>query len=199
MVTLHREYLYNDLIKLFENPDVVEYFPFKVSFKGEMGVDTGGLSREAFFTFWEDVYTKHCDGACLVTPIVCAGLNSHHLKILGRIISYGYISCGFLPVRIGFPTLAAILVQSFSDVSADILLRTFKNSLTPVDLSTVNEALSCKTTYPPYLSSKLIDLFSRYDCLEVPKPGNILRLCQHICQYLFIDKPFLAIIRNFER
>ena len=43
------------------------------------------------------------------------------------------------------------------------------------------------------MRGKLI-AFSQYDCLEVPKAGNILRLCQYSACYLFIDKPFAAIL-----
>ncbi len=191
---LQRDNLYVDMMSLFKDPQVVEHYPFAVVFQREKGVDTGGLSREAFSTFWEEAYSKHFDGSCLVTPRVCAGLKGIPLQILGRILSYGYISCGFLPVRIAFPTLAAILLTSFAEITDDILLQTFKVSLSPVDLSSIKEALSIQTAYPQGLLSKLINIFSRFDCLEVPNPGNILRLCQHSCRWLYIDKPFSAIV-----
>lgn len=86
------------------------------------------------------------------------------------------------------------LVTSFGDLTADILLQSFKDSFTPVDLSTINEALLCQTGYSQQLAARLMNLFSRFDCLEMPKPGNILRLCQQSCRYMCIDKPFSAIV-----
>lgn len=81
-------------------------------------------------------------------PVMYAGLNDLTLQTLGQIISVGYLTCGFLPIRIAFPTLAAILLRSTLDLSADILFDTFKASLTHVDLITINEALQCKSSYP---------------------------------------------------
>lgn len=190
---LRRLHIYSDMMTLFENPDIVCQYPFWVRFEGEKGIDTGGLTREAFSAFWEKAYLKHFDGSPLLRPMMCAGLNDITLQTLGRILSVGYLTCGFLPVRIAFPTLAAILLRSTPALSADILLNTFRESLTPVDCNTINEAMQCKSAYPQKLTTKLIDLFSRYDCLEVPKAENILRLCQHSAHYLFIDKPFSVI------
>ena len=186
-------HIYNDMIKLFDSHNVILQHPFRVHFEGEMGIDTGGLTRDAFSAFWEKAYFKHFDGSPLLRPVIYAGLNDVTLQTLGRILSFGYLTCGFLPARIAFPTLAAILLRSTPDFPADILFNTFKTSLTPVDLSTINEALQCKSTYPQKLSAKLINLFSRYDCLEVPTSKNILALCQQSARYQFIHKPFSAI------
>ena len=181
------------MMELSNNPDIVMQHPFRVHFEGEMGIDTGGLTREAFSAFWEKAYFKHFDGSPLLRPVMYAGLNDLTLQTLGRILSVGYLTCGFLPIRIAFPTLAAILLRSTPDLPADILFDTFKASLTPVDLNTINKALQCKSAYPQELSNKLIDVFSRYDCLETPKAGNILALCQQSACYLFINMPFSAI------
>ena len=78
-------------------------YPFQVSFQGESGVDTGGLSREAFSTFWELTYQKHFDGSSSFTPVVSTCIDSATLQALGRVLSFGYIVCGFLPLRISFP------------------------------------------------------------------------------------------------
>ena len=114
------------------------------------------------------------------------------MEVLGRVLSYGYISSGFVPVKISFPTLAAILVTSFSEITAEMFLQSFKDYLTQVDLFTIKDAF-CQKEYSRQLTTKLINIFSRFDCLEVPKPGNILRLCQQSCKYC-IGKPFSAIM-----
>lgn len=190
---LRREHIYSDMMDLFNDPDIAMQHPLRVRFQGEMGVDTGGLTREGFSAFWQKAYLKHFDGSPLLRPVMYAGLNDLRLATLGRILSVGCLTCGFLPVRIAFPTLAAILMRSTPDLPADILFDTLKASLTPVDFNIIGEALQCKSPYPKKLFTKLIDLFSHYDFLEVPKAGNILALCQPSAAYLFINKPFSAI------
>ena len=63
--------------------------------------------------------------------------------MLGRILSFGYIACGFLPVRIAFPTLAAMLLHPLLDFLPDLLVEIFRDSLTPVDAATIKKALAC--------------------------------------------------------
>ena len=175
-------------------------YPFRVSFQGERGVDTGGLSREAFSTFLELAYQKDFDGSSSLTPVVSTCLDSATLQILGRILSFGYIACGFLPVRIAFPTLAAMLLHPLPDFPPDILVDTFRDLLTPVDAATIKEALACREqeNFPQRLFNQLVNVFASFDCLEVPKPCNILKLCERSARYLCLTKPF-AVVTEFGR
>lgn len=158
-------------------------------------MDTGGLSREAFSTFWELAYQKHFDGSATLVPVVSTCLDSATLQILGRILSFGYIACGFLPVRIAFPTLAAMLLHPLPDFSPDFLVEAFRDSLTPVDAATIKEALACRAreNFPQRLFNRLINVFTSFDCLEVPKLCNILKLCERSASYLCLTKPFAVV------
>jgi hypothetical protein len=158
--SMNRSKVFNRMMELFGDPCSSDKFPFIVRFEGEMGVDTGGLAREAFSIFWEEACAKYFDGPCVVTPLIHAGQQSLPLEVLGRVLSYGYISSGFLPVKISFPTLAAILVSSFSEITAEMFLQSFKDYLTPVDLFTTKEAF-CRTEYSRQLTTRLINIFSR--------------------------------------
>ena len=187
--------MYEDMLQLFMSEEAVMEYPFRVRFQGERGVDTGGLSREAFSTFWELVYQKHFDGSSSLTPVVSTCLESATLQILGRILSFGYIACGFLPVRIAFPTLVGMLLHPLPDFPPDFLVEAFRDSLTPVDAATVKEALACRERekFPQRLFNRLVNVFAFYDCLEVPKPCNILKLCERSARYMCLTKPFAVV------
>ena len=165
---LRREYLYEDMLQLFSSEEAAMEYPFQVTFQGERGVDTGGLSREAFSTF-----------------------GSLHIKI----ISMGVQACGFLPVRIAFPTMAAMLLHPLLDFPPDFLVEAFRDSLTPVDAVAIKEALACREreNFPQRLFNQLINVFASFECLEVPKPCNILKLCERSARYLCLTKPFAAV------
>ena len=160
---LRRDSLYDDMITLFSDEDIALKQPFRVYFAGEKGIDTGGLSCEAFSTFWELAYQHHFDGSCLLTPVVSGGINNSTFQVMGRILSTCYI---FIPVRIAFPCLSSILLASQGGVcvAADMLVETFRESLNPVDSISIREAFACKSgTFPQVLVNKLIGILSRFD------------------------------------
>ena len=146
--------------------------------EGELGVDTGGLTRDAFSAFWEEAYLRHSDGSSVLAPTVHAGMDISLLHTLGRILSHGYLACGYLPLGNVFPTLAAILLGADVIITADILLDTFREGLILVDQSVIALAISNKGQLSHVLTSKLVDIFSRFDCLEMPTPSNVLKLCE---------------------
>lgn len=167
------------MMKIFSKEDILHNQPFRVFFKGEKGFDTGGLSREAFSTFWELAYLKHFDGNCLLAPVVSGSIQNHPLQVLGHILSCGYVFWGFNPIRISFPSLLCVLRNDQSNICGEILLDAFKNTLNPVDAVVIKEAFACKSdSFAQDLLTKLISVFSRFDCLEVPKPSNLLHLCE---------------------
>ena len=97
-----------------------------------------------------------------------ASMDVTTLQVLGRILSFGYIACGFLPVRIAFPTLASILLHPLPDIPPEMLVQTFKECLNPVDTATLKEAFACRSPFLQRLVNRLINIFSHFDCLAFP-------------------------------
>ena len=46
--------------------EILKELPFRVQFKSERAVDTGGVSRDMFSSFWEEAYRKNFDGESLL-------------------------------------------------------------------------------------------------------------------------------------
>ena len=61
--------------------------------------------REMVSAFWEIAYKLCCDGDSLLVPLLHPGSNADMFTKLGRILSHGYMQCGFLPLKIAFPTM----------------------------------------------------------------------------------------------
>ena len=106
-----------------------------------MLVDAGGLCRDFFSAFWEEAYREAFEGCTLLIPALHAHVDMQSLPILGKIISHGYISCGHLPVRIAFPVIASLLLGPSIEVSSRFLLQSFRDYLSPVERSTIKEAV----------------------------------------------------------
>jgi len=129
-----------------------------------------------------------------LTPAVHAYVDSTSLPQLGKVLSHGYLSCGFIPVRIAFPTLATSLLGPTVDVPLHIMVQSFQDYLSSVDRATVQEALRFKgNSYPNELVVQLVNILSRYGCREMPTPKNIMQLLHVIAKHEFISRPFKAI------
>ena len=69
----------------------------------EEAVDDGGVQRDMFSAFWVDAYSHLFEGA--KTPMVQPGID---IGTFSKLVSHGYLACGFLPVRIALPSLITI-------------------------------------------------------------------------------------------
>ena len=174
------------------NPDVIHSFPLEVTFCGERAVDTGGVGREFFSAFWEEAYRQAFDGASLLTSSVHTHIDLSSYTTLGKLLLHGYLSCGFLPVRITFPTLAAILLGPSVDVSSSILSRSFLDFLSSVDRQTISNAL-CLQMYSHELESKLVTIRARLGCRKIPAPHNLRDILLKLAGHEFVSRPYAAV------
>ena len=186
--------IYEDLMALFENEDVLNEYPLCISFTNEMGIDAGGICRDLFSAFWEIVYKKFFEGDSLLIPALHPGVDMGALPKLGKIISHGYLVSGFLPTRIIFPALACMLLGITVDIPSSIVLQSFAASLSSFDASVVKEALSSKdTTFSNDMQSKLLYIFSQYGCRVCPKPLELKDQINSIAKYAILTKPMAAL------
>ena len=95
--------------------------------------------------FWESAYLKMFDGGTLLIPAVHHQVEMEKFPLLGIVISHGYIACGFLPARIAFPRLAAVLLEPATKVSNKIIVELFIDFLVTYDGEVLKEAfITCK-------------------------------------------------------
>ena len=66
-------------------------YPFCVRFDGEKAVDTGGVCRDMYSSFWESTCLRHFDGENLLIPAVNPNTEMSTLPLLGTILAHGYI------------------------------------------------------------------------------------------------------------
>ena len=48
---IHRNTVYDDVINMYRNADVLQEHPFNVEFQGEKAIDFGGVARDVFNFF----------------------------------------------------------------------------------------------------------------------------------------------------
>ena len=191
---IDRSNVYKDMLALFSEDKVLEEFPLRIKFRNEPAFDSGGVCRDLFSAFWEDVYLRYFDGSSLLSPVVHANVNMESLPKLGKVLSHGFLACGFLPVRVAFPVLASILMGPTIEIQPKILIQTFAESLCLYEASVVKQALAEDgETFSDELQENMITILSRYGSGLSPSPANLRSQLSNITKYELQIKPMASI------
>ena len=194
-----RQNLYDDCISLYEDKldRVLKEFPFRIKFQDEKAVDTGGVARDMYSAFWELSYVKDFDGGSSFVPLTNPHINLDRYKVLGTILCHGFMSTGFLPIRLCFPVIAYTLLGVSVSISNNIMVNSFVDFLSTYDSSVIREALSIQSSktsvFPKHLQDALINILGRMDCREVPTPANLQKIIVDISRYELTVKPLAAL------
>ncbi len=191
-----RSNVYEDVINLYttKRDEILAEFPFRTKFAGERAID-GGVTRDMFSAFFEIAYTKLFDGASQLTPLDYPNLDAPPLSILGTIISHAYLVTGILPVKVAFPTLAAMILPNAGCLPEEILIESFIDSLSLLDASVLRDAMRAVTAGAksfPTSTRSLIAVLSRYGVREFPNPSSFVKLIAGVAKYQFLRKPASA-------
>ena len=181
---------------LLSDEKVLEEFPLRIRFAGEIAFDTGGVCRDMFSAYWEQAYQMFFDGSSLLTPVLHPHVMAEmsQLPQVGAVLSHGYLACGFLPTRITFPALACILLGPTAEVPSTIQVEALADSLSSFEASVVKEALrSASTAFSEEIKGKLISILNRFGCRVCPTPQNLQSQLASIAKYEFQVKSMAAL------
>ncbi len=173
--------------------------PLTIQFEGEQAIDLGGVCREMYSAFFEEMYRRAFDGNILLSPVVHPQIDFGVLPKIGTVISHCYVACGVLPIRIAFPALVQCLLGLSAVVSDFILCETFIDSLSTYEADSFKQAFAQITDDPQRksfseeLSSKLIATFSRFGSRTYPTPTKLKQMLLQVASYEFLLKPAAAI------
>ena len=104
---IDRTNLYEDVVDMYREGEIVGEYPLYTKFQGEQAVDEGGVQRDMLSAFWAEVYTRFLEGAKTLTPMIHPGLDMAVYPILGRVTSHGISSqlAWFLDLLCLFPLI----------------------------------------------------------------------------------------------
>ena len=196
---VRREHLFEDCVELYTKKldTVLGEFPFRIQYKNERAVDTGGVSRDMFSAFWEQAYITDFDGGNLLVPALHPGTAMAKLPVLGAIMSHGFLSCSFLPIRLAFPVIATVLLGPSACLPDAILLDSFVDYLSSYESGILREAIEIsrgnQVSYAPQVQEQLVDILSRLGCRELPTPRNMQQLVLGVARHEFLVKPLGAL------
>ena len=146
--------------------------PFRIRCKESQAIDTGGGARDLFSAFWDIAYLLAFDSGNSLTPAVHPHMDMSIYAVLGAIISHGYLSTGFLPIRITFPMLVACLKGPDTTIKDNILLDSFMDYVSSYEESVLRKALNSHTITDEELTN-IISILSRVGCRQKPTSANL--------------------------
>lgn len=97
---------------------IVKEYLICITYTFENSMDTGEVSRDLSSAFWKITYVKHFDGEKLLDLNHNTELATPPL--VGMMMCCWFMACGYLPVQIEFPIMAAVLKGLDTIISDDI-------------------------------------------------------------------------------
>ena len=185
---INHENLYNDVLSMYQEDGVVCEYPLFIKYNGENAVDDGGVQRDMFSAFWVDVYIHLFEGAKTLIPMVQPGIDIAIFSTLGRIISHGYLACGFLPARIALPSLISMLLGPSVTIPSSILIESFSEYVSEVERHKLKTALTSSLAFGSSMVEDLVAILSRFGCRQIPNHLNLPKLIEDVARYEFCVK-----------
>ena len=191
--TIDRANVYEDVIDMYREGDIVGEYPLCIKYNGEDAVDQGGVQRDMFSAFWADAYAKLFEGAKTLVPMVHPGLDISIFSTIGRIISHAYLACSVLPVGIALPSLICMVLGPTISIPSSIIVQSFADYVSDVECRTLKAALDSSTPFTPAVRAELVNILSRFGCRQIPNVSNICKLIEQVAQYEFCARPAAAL------
>ena len=189
---IDRKSVYCEALKLYSDyhTNVSMEFPMQIQFKHERGVDLGGLTREFFSAFWAEAFMKLFEGDSTLIPSFHPHTQLSLFETLGKIISHGYLVCGYLPIKIAMPTLLSILFGPKVDIPSPLLLNSLKDHIDPYERSELQQYFASDS---PAVSHVILGFLSRFGCRQIPTRSNISGILLDVAKYQFVQRIEAAI------
>lgn len=170
-IIIKRENVIEEMLRLYKDETIVQK-KVKVTFKDELGLDYGGLTKELFSEFWKKIIPEFFRGENRSVPFLSLskirkGLDEN-FPIIGRILAHTIILTRSIPTNI-CKSIYLKLGSLDKEVKQEILLEDLFHFLTPVEQRLIYKAKNSFEELNDSEKDMLLDLFATYGLLENPK------------------------------
>lgn len=139
-----------------------------------------------FSAFWEGAYL---DGGNLLIPAVHPGVDMTNLPIRGAILSHGFLSSRFIPIRVAFPIVASVLLGPSVEIPDVTIMDSFVDFISSYEGKIGRLFRSYALFYVEDLEGKLIEIRSHFGCRQMPTPHNIRKRIYGVARHEVLVKP----------
>lgn len=188
-MVLHRGYIINELIEEFINIDSVNLRHVTVNIEmyltngaKELGLDVGGVFRDALSEFWNSFYETCTNGTILKVPIIREDYNKVKWEAVAKIIYVGWKQVRYYPIKLSPVFMEnCILNQTYSD-----LINNFLSIVSETEKDTLK---TCINNFDETDFDELIDVLDNFECKRKPNKNNAQHIIYDIAHKEIIQKP----------
>ena len=185
-VILHRLNLKTELLKVFQQDDILEYgLRFSlIDPRGQEEYGSGdGVSRDVFCSFFNEFLASYTLGRQDKVPAIRHDMSKMQWQAVARILLYG-LKVDYFPLSLSPAFLLAALFGE-GCVTDDLLLSSFKNYISIEEKDNINEML---TNFEEN-NQDLLDTLSSYNCYRLPTKESLKDVVLELAHQEIIQKP----------
>lgn len=164
---VHRTHLRDDLMKLFSDPEIlqksIQWRIIDDHGREEEGVGAG-VERDIFASFWQSIFSSLTLGDLEKVPCIRHDLQKSEWEAIGRVLTYGFKYCSYIPICLS-PVFLASCLHGEDQVDEEELLASFSNYVTSDEREALQMSLSDN---PDCQDDDLLDFLSTYKCYRLP-------------------------------
>lgn len=138
----------------------------------EMGVDNGGLLRDALAGFWSAFFESCTVGEEARVPQLRHDFQRSEWKAVGVILYLGIKQLGYFPLKLAKSFFVTFLFGEGA-LPCDDLIACFLSFVSNDERVIIRQALDIFSEVP---SDDIIDLLDRFQCKRLPSAGNFREL-----------------------
>ena len=159
------------MIENFKDKSIMQT-PIKVvminSFgREELGVDDGGVLRDALSAFWSSFYDSCTVGEDERVPVVRHDFKEEEWEAIARILVKGHSEVKFFPVKLNKVFMFATLFES-KKIPDELLMESFLAYVSKDERDLINAALK-DDDLTDNQEKEWSDFLERFDCRTIPK------------------------------
>lgn len=176
LLTIRRQSLVEDLLLAYEDVTICESL-IEVKFLEEDAIDIGGVTRELFSSFFDQVINSW-QGAHIQRR------KCHHgdekQPIVGRILCHSYT------ITNCFPTSLSLFLGNAVTIDSNVLLNCFYQYLPAPESELLRRTIldaSNSDTFDDVVQERLLDIYATNGLHRIPRPSNVLKDILHLANY----------------
>uniref|UniRef100_A0A1Y1M514 HECT domain-containing protein n=1 Tax=Photinus pyralis TaxID=7054 RepID=A0A1Y1M514_PHOPY len=195
---LDRSSVVKDMFSFYSDP-MVTLKSLNIVFKGELGSDFGGLTKEAFTIFWNEVVIDYFRGEDVIIPFLPLHRirrDKMNFKLIGRILTHMFILTKNLPTKL--PLCVYLLLLNNEEISDEIIMNDFKLFVTKAESTLISKAISSFSQLSTVELYRLQEFYSSYGMYDIPREDQIQEQILTLATDILISKPkdFITIMRS---
>lgn len=162
-VQVRREHIVEDLMNIYTDPTILQSY-LHISVLGELGSDWGGVSRDVFTSFWNEVTLLYFKGHDAHVPY----LPPHKMEeernflLMGRILAHSTAILGYIPISI-CKSCMMVIIYNTTHIESNTLLEDFLLFVDLKDRVLIQEALNDFSTLSEEQIQDLQNLFYQFE------------------------------------